>query len=255
MLKEKLAKELNIPKSELPTIQIIGNIVMLKFKKTDNEVLIAKKLKELMPQIKTICKIKRIKHEFRKPEIKILMGKNTETIHKENGILYALDVSKIMFSKGNAYERHRIANYVLPNEIVVDMFAGIGYFTLPIAKKAKKVYAIEKNPFAFKYLLKNIKLNNLKNVVPIFADCRCVNLLNIADRIIMGYLFEIEKFIPYALKFAKKCSTLHIHTINEFDKNIIKRCGYKIINIKCRKVKSYAPKKIHNVFDVVVNKV
>src|SRR3989344_2273513 len=80
----------------------------------------------------------------------------------------AAKAMKEMFPKGNLFERQRIAKQVKPNEIIIDMFAGIGYFSLGL-KKAKKVYAIEKNPLAYKYLKENILLNKAKNIVPINA--------------------------------------------------------------------------------------
>lgn len=256
-LKEELSKQLNLSKHIISSIQIVGEIALLRFSypiSDTTKVKIAKALKTLLPKIKTVCEIKKIEGVLREPVINVLLGNETETVHKEYGILYALDVRKVMFSKGNVHERHRIARIVRKDETVVDMFAGIGYFSLPIAKKVKKVYAIEKNPTAFKYLLKNLKLNNITNLVAILGDCRNVSLESVADRVIMGYLFNIENFIPHALKYLKEKGVLHVHTINEFDNSVIIKNGYKIVKMTVHKVKSYAPKKLHVVFDVVVKR-
>ena len=137
--------------------QIIGDVMLLKFikiKSISKKKHIAQALLDVFPYLKTVCEIKGVSGELRQPRIKKLAGNGTETIHKEHGILYKLDVSKIMFSKGNLSERKRLTGKISKDEIIIDMFSGIGYFSLGIAKntEAKKIYAIEKNPIAFKYL-------------------------------------------------------------------------------------------------------
>jgi tRNA wybutosine-synthesizing protein 2 len=145
------------------------------------------------------------------------------------------------------------------------MFAGIGYFSIFIAKysKPKKIYAIDINPKAVEYLRKNIWLNNVEDKIEILqGDCRRFFkvLENTADRIIMGYLFETEKFLPFALKIAKNGCVIHFHRIakeNEIDKlrqKIIEISKNKIKVLKVIKVKSYAPKIWHYVFDLKVKR-
>ena len=102
--------------------------------------------------LRDICGISGI---YREPNVEIIYGSNkTETIHKENGIRYKLDPRKIMFSSGNMDERIRMATISNKDETIVDMFSGIGYFTLPIAvySKPKKIFACEINPIAYDYL-------------------------------------------------------------------------------------------------------
>ena len=84
-------------------------------------------------KVKSIIKIDRIEGQKREPTVSLLYGRETETIHKENGCLFNLDLSKVMWAKGNNNERLRIAKLVKDGETVVDMFAGIGYFSIPIA--------------------------------------------------------------------------------------------------------------------------
>jgi tRNA wybutosine-synthesizing protein 2 len=117
-----------------------------------------------------------------------------------------MDVSKIMWSKGNHAERQHMIHIAKPNEIIVDMIAGIGYWCIPIAKhtKVKEIVAIEKNPVSFKYLQENIRANYISNITPILGDCRNVKDLPKADRIIMGYFPNTIKFLPAALKISKK---------------------------------------------------
>ena len=81
-------------------------------------------------QVKSIIKIDRIEGQKREPTVSLLYGTETETVHKENGCLFNLDLSKVMWAKGNNNERLRIAKLVTKGETVVDMFAGIGYFSI-----------------------------------------------------------------------------------------------------------------------------
>lgn len=257
------------------TLQIIGDIALLKFNDKlpkEKKIEIANDIKREIPRIKTICELERIESEFRKPKLKILLGNDTKTIHKEHGILYDIDVSKVMFSKGNLYERKRLASLVKENEIIIDMFAGIGYFSLGIGKYAKPkiIYAIEKNPKAFELLKKNIELNKVEDkIVPILGDCREVakqkELQNIADRVIMGYLKNTQEFLPYAFLFLGDEGVLHFHNTYkkeelwekpiEILRNYAKESNYKLEKIiEKRIIKSYAPKVFHVVIDVLFRK-
>ncbi|WP_456418634.1 tRNA(Phe) (4-demethylwyosine(37)-C(7)) aminocarboxypropyltransferase Taw2 [Methanocaldococcus infernus] len=237
--------------------QRVGDIVIVRKDLTEEEI---KKIVE-KTKCKSIVKYVTISGEFRTQYIKLLYGEETETIHKEHGCLFKLDVSKIMWSQGNIKERERMAFISNKRETVIDMFAGIGYFTIPMAKHSKPfIYAIEKNPVAYKYLCENIKLNKLKNVAPILSDNREVKLGKVADRIVMGYVHKTHKFLDKAFSFLKDRGTIHYHeTVPEkiLEKRPIERVkfyaekyGYKIIDYKIHKIKKYAPGVWHVVLDV-----
>jgi len=251
--------------------QQIGNILI--FNDINKEK--AQKLLKKFPGIKTICiKTGSIKGKFRKPQIKVIASRakknKTLAIHKESGIFYKLDVRKVMFSKGNINERHRIAKIAKKNEVVIDMFAGIGYFSLPIAKKVKEVYSIELNPIAYHYLLENIKLNKLTNIKAIKGDCskvvpRLARLKIQADRIIMGLLPSPFKYLITAFKVAKKGTITHYSCLisrKEKDKDIKKiitdinsvayQNSFKIRLLEAVFIKSYSSHFDHYVLDLVV---
>ena len=206
--------------------------------------------------------------EFREPDVEVVFGSSdTETVHKENGIRYKLDPQKIMFSSGNMDERIRMANVSNKNEVVVDFFAGIGYFTIPMAvySKPRKIYACEKNPVAYDYLRENIVLNDVTDIVePVFGDNREVAPENIANRIVMGYIGDTESFLPIAIKSLKAGKgIIHFHEKYsdsfvpdqplDYMKKIAGELDRKIKLIQYRKVKSYAPGVSHFVFDVFVD--
>jgi tRNA wybutosine-synthesizing protein 2 len=251
--------------------QIVGSILLIKLNKNlmKHKKIIGEKIIEILPYIKTVCLIKEIKKTIRKPEIEIIAGlKKTQTLNKEHGCKFLLDVSDIMWSQGNKNEKMRLAKMVRPGEIIVDMFAGIGYFSIILANycKPKKIYAIDINPKAIEYLRKNAWLNEVEDKIEILqGDCRKFSkpLENTADRVIMGYLFNTEKFLSYALKIAKDNAVIHFHRtvkeeeIDKFKEKLIKigiKNKVKIRVLKIKKVKSYAPKIWHVVFDLRVTK-
>jgi tRNA wybutosine-synthesizing protein 2 len=261
--KKNLSEKTDIPESLLPgSYQIIGDVLLMKLMKIKSmkqKQKIASSILELLPYVKTVCEIKGIEKEFRTPRIVKLAGKSTETIHVEHGIKYKIDAANLMFSKGNVFERQRLLKQVRKNEIIVDMFAGIGYFSLPLSKKCRKIYSIEKNPIAFKYLKENIKLNKTKNIITILGDNRKIKLDEKTDRIVMGYFPKTEKFLPAALKMLKKGGIIHFHStykenelwrkpLSDIRKYVKK---FRIMNKKI--VKSVAPRTYHVVMDIKVS--
>ena len=215
MLKTRITEITGIHSKKIPSrYQIIGHVFLVKMfrlsKKEKGE--LASAVMKILPYIKTVAEICGIKGEFREPRIRKIKGDGFVTTHKEHGIIFKLDVQKIMFSKGNHAERKRMMEIVKSKETIVDMFAGIGYFSLGIAKAnpSCKIYAVEKNPLAFRYLKENIKLNKLYNVFPICDDCRNIKIRSV-DRVIMGYLPGTEDFLKNAVKFVKKNGLIHYH--------------------------------------------
>ena len=213
--------------------------------------------------VKTIMKIDHIQGTKREPVYNILYGSETETIHKENGCLFKLDLSKVMWSKGNNNERLRIAKLVEEGEVVLDMFAGIGYFSIPIGvhSNAKHVYSIEINPNSYFYLCENIKLNKLDNITPILGDCMVHAPKYNADRIVMGYVKTTHHYLNAAINSLNEGGILHYHeTVPEklMDtrplERIISQAGNREVELlKLNKIKKYAPGVEHVVLDVKIN--
>ncbi|MFH1294577.1 MAG: class I SAM-dependent methyltransferase family protein [Candidatus Aenigmatarchaeota archaeon] len=205
-----------------------------------------------------------IQGELREPRIEVIAGEGTVTTHQENGVFYRLDVTKVMFSKGNALERARVAEAVKKGETIVDMFAGIGYFTLPIAKTGRPsmIYAIEKNPVSMNFLKENIRLNNLiGRITPMLGDCREMPMGSVADRVIMGYLPDTWKFLETALSFLKPHGgIIHYHDVftdeelwdmpMDYLERHAFRYGFHLSGVSNKKiVKQYGPGKQHVVID------
>ncbi len=278
-LKERLKE--NLTEEELSLLprgfQTIGDVMILKLKNDllNRKELIADTCLKMFPKIRSVyINLGKISGKFRQPEdIRHLAGiENPITIHKEHGILYKFDFTKIMFSKGNLNERKYLSSLVKPNEIVVDMFAGIGYFSLPIAKysKAKKIYSIELNPLSCQFLVENIKINKLEQkIIPLLGDCReRVLELSVkgvqADRIVMGIFPAPKEYIKNALSLVnrEKGTIFHYEGVqdkgqhhqlyHEFEE-IAKKNKYTTRLLSYRNVKSVSPNLFHYVLDIVVN--
>ena len=146
----------------------------------------------------------------REPDVEVLAGVgDTEVVHTEHGTKYAMDLSAVMFSPGNQAERARMGAVVDDGEHVFDMFAGIGYFTLPMARAGAEVTAAEINPEAYRYLVENSVLNRVEAHVSAFrADCRDVDAT--ADRVVMGY-YEAHEYLDAALDALGSGGVLHLH--------------------------------------------
>ena len=244
--------------------KVIGDILVLKnnvgkpFEGDSRELL-------EIPGVKRVVRLGRINGIQREPEVEVLLGEGTETIHKENHCLYKLDVARIMWSKGNTTERKRMAQLVQDGETIVDLFAGIGYFTIPMAVLAnpRKIYAVEINPVAQGYLTENVNLNNVQGVVePILGNCREVAPRNIADRVLMGYIGNTDEYLDVAMDVIKDEGIIHYHEsvpdklkfIRPADRVINAAKGFDVDILNQRIIKKYSPGVYHVVVDAQVHK-
>jgi tRNA wybutosine-synthesizing protein 2 len=198
--------------------------------------------------------IKSLQDVTRTPETKIVWGCGGEVCHREAGFSYVLDPEKVMFSMGNREEKARIARMVRNQprpERIADMFAGIGYFSIPLAGMGAEVHAMEINPVAFQYLVRTIEANGLSGrITPSFGNSRCL-LSGTYDRIVMGH-FDSITMLPDALRHAVPGTVIHIHSIGAVDEQIQTHvaCAGFSATIHVHKVKKYRPHAWHMVQDV-----
>lgn len=145
----------------------------------------------------------------------------THTIHKEHGCIFYVDLAKAYFTPRLSYEHARVASLVRNSETVVDMFAGVGPFSIQIAKRcaSARVYAIDVNPDAYELLRKNILINRVEaKVSAVLGDTRQIvneKLYGVADRVIMNLPESAVKYVDVACNSLK--STGGIMHYYEFD--------------------------------------
>ncbi|KAM7287268.1 tRNA wybutosine-synthesizing protein 2 homolog [Ixodes scapularis] len=153
----------------------------------------------------------------RTPLVRLVLGGDGWVTHLDNGIKYSFDVTKCMFSSGNITEKLRVAKLDCHGETVVDLYAGIGYFTLPylVHAKARHVHSCEWNKDAAEALTKNLQLNGVEDRCTIhFGDCRKVCPEGVADRVNLGLIPSSESGWPTACKALRSGYGqywLHVH--------------------------------------------
>jgi len=210
-LREKLSTDLS--SEELSCIynsfDIIGDIAIIKVsnEKVVNAEVVAKQIMAVHRSVKTIfAQASPIVGDFRVRELRLLAGSGeTCTKHRESGCVFEVDVGKCYFSPRLSYERSRIAGLVKSNETVVNMFAGVGCFSIIIAKTVPetKVFSIDVNPTAIEYMERNVKLNRVYGkVTPLLGDSKDVihaQLQHKADRVLMPLPEKALAYLPHAV--------------------------------------------------------
>jgi tRNA (guanine37-N1)-methyltransferase len=240
---------------------LIGDIAVMNSMPAglkSKEKLVAKTIMSLNNHIKTVVKkigptsgVERIR------KVKVVLGeKRTDTTYIENGCRFRLDINKVFFSPRLGYERLRVIEQAKPNEIVYDLFAGIGPFAIPIAKRVKKVIAIDINKNACKFLEENARINRVSDKIDIYCgDSRKTiakqKWKNVADRVIMNLPMHAGQFLDLAFKIAKKGAIVHFYFFlpqedlfegaTELIENAAKKAKRKIKIINERKCGQLAP--------------
>ena len=217
--------------------------------------------------------------EFRSPKTDMLRGSDTWVSRKENGIVYHFDVTKSMFCSGNITEKLRIAKFDCSGETVVDLFAGIGYFTLPylVHARAERVVACEWNPASVAALRHNLAAAGpgvAARCAVLLGDNRAVCPRNIADRVNLGLIpTSAASWRTACLALKDGGGVLHLHGNVECAKQADRRQEFEswaaaacrsisqilaevkntsfcvtVSHVEC--VKSYAPRIYHIVVDL-----
>ena len=163
---------------------------------------------------------------FRLRSLAHVAGENrTHTFHKESGCFFAVDVEKCYFSPKLSGERTRIAYLIQPGETVVNMFAGVGCFSVLIAKRqpTAKVYSVDINPTAVDFMRENVRLNRVYGkVIPLLGDAKEIiqnRLLHCADRVLMPLPEKAFEYLAFAVSALKPSGGwIHVHTFEHATK-------------------------------------
>ncbi|HJS82655.1 MAG TPA: class I SAM-dependent methyltransferase family protein [Nitrososphaera sp.] len=187
----------------------IGSIVIIKIP----DALLSKKLviaQAILDNLKTaksvFAQVSAVQGDFRVRDLEFLAGQNTTmTEYKEHGCRFKVDVAKAYFSPRLSTERQRIADMVQDDEVIVNMFAGVGTYSIVIAKTNKtcRVYSIDSNIAAAELCTINAKLNKVQDrVESISGDAAKVikdRLAGSADRVLMPLPERAKDFVNEAV--------------------------------------------------------
>jgi tRNA (guanine37-N1)-methyltransferase len=179
-------------------------------------------------------------------------------------------MAKAYFSPRLSHEHQRVAELVGKGESVVDLFAGVGPFAVPIAKSCKtaQVYAIDINAEAIDLLQQNARLNKVEGRVHAFVgDARRIvdeKLAGTADRVIMNLPETADAFIDVACKAVKsEGGIVHFYgfvrmpnTLEDFRRLFaegVTRAGRKVVRFEVVKtVRETAPYEWQAVLDAEI---
>ena len=216
-----------LPSSVIPLVSksfdVIGDLAIIELSPTAEpfERSIAEAVMKVHKNVKAVySKAGAITGNERvRPLHHILGAKRTETIHKEQGCRFKVDVSKAYFSPRLSTEHKTVAEQVRPGECVVDMFAGVGPFSIMIAKRQSdvEIHAIDANPDAAELITENAKLNKVQDRIRVWAgDSSAVvkdNLKGTSTRVIMNHPSQARRFLePACEALRREGGIIHYYT-------------------------------------------
>ena len=255
-------------------LDIIGDIAVIEIpadlKPYEN--LIGEAVLKTHKNIRTVlAKAGAISGTYRVREFTFIAGEHkTQTVHREFGCQYHVDVAKAYFSPRLSHEHERVAALVQSGEFVVDLFAGVGPFSVLIAKKNPNVwiYAIDLNPDAVELLKVNARINRVENrVFPVLGDARQIaatKLKGMADRVIMNLPETAIEFVDAACQAIKpEGGIIHFYAFVRSPDSIeelkvrfaesVQRTGRKVEAFLCaRSIRETAPFESQIVLDVKI---
>ena len=261
--------ERQLPSSIIPLVSksfdVIGDIAIIELSPAAQpfEKSIAEALMEVHKNVKTVySKAGPITDNQRlRPLHQVLGANRTQTIHKELGCRFKVDISKAFFSPRLSAEHRRVAEQVQPGECVVDMFAGVGPFSILIAKRLNdvQIHAIDANPEATKLIGENATMNKVQDRIKVWSgDARVViknNLAGTATRVIMNHPSQAREFLePACEALGRDGGIVHYYTFAEGADSesrarkelagALDNSGWKIEKVMAtRKVRGVAPMK------------
>jgi tRNA (guanine37-N1)-methyltransferase len=235
-LKRRLRELLSevLPPEDLACVynsyDIIGDIAVVRLTPASEKYnrAIAEAVMSVHKNVKTVLAQKGPVHgDFRLRKLEWVAGEDkTIVVHKECGCAFSVDVAECYFSPRLMCERMRIAGQVESGEVLVNMFAGVGCFSIIVAKHSGvlKAYSIDVSPVAFQFMRENIRKNGAYGkVIPLLGDAKQViegRLNHVADRVLMPLPGKAFEYLPFALLALKKSGGwIHYYDFEYVSKN------------------------------------
>jgi len=259
-------------------MDIIGDIAIIKIDPAieHRKYEIGEAILKLQPSIKVVLRqIGPTSGIYRIKQLEWIAGeRRTWTVVREYGCTFKVDLEHVFYTPRLSYEHMRIAKLVRPGEVIINMFSGVGLFSILIAKYAspRRVYSIDINPKAYELMIENIRINRVQNrVIPICDDAANAiirkGLIHIADRILMPLPALALYYLPFALLALVRSGGyihvyLHIFSHKGSDpKDVAKYVIYQALShlgidfrvINIRKVRSVGIRRLQMVIDLWCN--
>ena len=263
----------------IKSMDIIGDIAIIKIpdELLEGRFEFARRIIDKMPYIKVVLRqISPVSGTYRIRGYEYLAGeKRTITKYKEYGAIFKLDVEKVYFTPRLSKERWRIVNLISSGERIANMFAGVGPYTILIAKyrSIDIIHSIDINPIAIYYHLENNYLNKVHDKIILYrGDAAFIinrYIRNCVDRVIMPLPELALKYIKYALNALDQEGWMHIYLHVEYSKeggiaealdNAVKLVlnaipkSWRVIDIKPNRVREVAKYTLQVCVDTYVKK-
>ena len=255
-----------------PSVERIGDIVVIDEDDPDRAATIAEAVIDAdLPARSVLNRASKIKGELRVRDWEVVAVDDaaagndltpTETVHREYGHSFRLDLAAVYFSPRLATERHRVVEQIEPDEQVLDMFAGVGPFAIPAASRGASVVAVDLNETAVDYCRENARRNGVADAVTTVAgDVREVadDYRGWADRLVMNLPHSANEFVETAVALAGEECVLHYYDIQHEDDpfepgiEAIKSAAEPAYTVSVETqhiVRSYAPHELNVCLDV-----
>ncbi|XP_066550637.1 tRNA (guanine(37)-N(1))-methyltransferase [Amia ocellicauda] len=144
---------MNLRDHQLPYKGLIGQVIMDK-----------------NPGVTCVVnKTNTIDSTYRNFQMEVLAGDgNMVAKVRENSVTYEFDFSRVYWNPRLSTEHERVVSLLRPGDAVFDVFAGVGPFAVPAARRGCSVFANDLNPESHRWLLHNCKINKAERNVRVF---------------------------------------------------------------------------------------
>ncbi|MFB6111801.1 MAG: class I SAM-dependent methyltransferase family protein [Halobacteriaceae archaeon] len=250
-----------------PSYERVGDLIVVDEDDPERAAAIATAVMDSdLPANTVLNRASKIRGEQRVRDWTVLAGDGTETIHREYGHEYRLDLRQVYFSPRLATERHRVVDQVSAGEQLLDMFAGVGPFVIPSAARGATCVGVDLNADAIRFLEENAERNGVADrVTAVEGDVRTATAqwTNWADRLVMNLPHSADEFLPTAIRLAGERCVLHYYDIqHEGDPYgpgmsaiwAAAEPDYTVTVRDRRTVRSYAPHELNVCLDVVLER-
>jgi len=259
------------------SFDIVGDIAVIKVHPDllGQAQVIGDAVMEVHKHVKTVLRqVDGVAGELRLRKLEWICGeKKTQTVHREFGCLYKVDLAKVYFSPRLQHERARISGLVQPGEVVLNMFAGVGCFSIMIARnsKAAKVYSVDLNPDCVRLMAENARLNQVEDrVLPILGEAKEVvesGRVPAVDRVLMPLPGKAVEYLDPAVKCLSRGDWIHLYEfthagrgqdplalVEERLRAKLRELGVLVESCRGRVVRSVGPSWYQTVFDLSVSR-